>query len=140
MIQKLYRKSQGAVISGVLNGIADSYALDPTFIRIVFSGFCVLTAFVPLMLVYLALAVILPVNPTPRNYYRRFKRCYKQKVIGGVLSGIARYFRWNVMAVRVVYILLAVISQFFPLFILYVAFCVLTPFSFGAEDDEIEIS
>ena len=69
---------------------------------------------------------------TPPPYYaseRKEKRLYRDesnRVLGGVLSGIAEYYGWNITLLRIIVVILALTTWFFPCFIAYiVAWCVI---------------
>lgn len=71
-------------------------------------------------------------SATPPPYYepqQGTKRLFRDEsncVLGGVLSGIAEYYGWNVTLLRVLVVILAFTTWFFPCFIAYiVAWCVI---------------
>lgn len=51
----------------------------------------------------------------------------RDKVIGGVLGGIAKYFGWDVSIVRLVYVILTVASIGFPGILVYLILWVVMP-------------
>ena len=48
-------------------------------------------------------------------------------LIGGVCSGIARYFSWSVTGTRVAYVLLSILSAAFPGIIVYLVLWLILP-------------
>jgi phage shock protein PspC (stress-responsive transcriptional regulator) len=63
--RRLYRISEGAMLSGVCNGIAAYLNMDPTFVRL---GFILLTIFWGTgLLVYLVMAFVVPEATTPEQ-------------------------------------------------------------------------
>src|ERR1051326_7719356 len=61
--RRLYRIEEGAMLSGVCNGLAAYLNLDPTFVRL---GFVLLTVFWGAgLLVYCAMAIIVPTATSP---------------------------------------------------------------------------
>ena len=69
---------------------------------------------------------------TPPPYYpsepqdKRLFRDESNRVLGGVLSGIAKYYGWNTGLLRILVTVLAMTTWFFPCFIAYiVAWCVI---------------
>lgn len=46
-------------------------------------------------------------------------RSYDDRWVAGVLSGLAHYFGWNVMMIRVLYIVVMVITGIFPAVVVY---------------------
>lgn len=63
--KRLYRLTDGAMLSGVCNGIAAYADVDPTFIRLAFVGFTVLGG--AGILAYLVLALVIPEARTPEE-------------------------------------------------------------------------
>ena len=51
----------------------------------------------------------------------------RDKVIGGVLGGIAKYFGWDVAIVRLIYVILSVASIGFPGILVYLILWVVMP-------------
>lgn len=56
-----------------------------------------------------------PPPPPVKKLYRD----ERDKVFGGVISGLGAYLGWNVTIMRVIYVILCCVSYFWPLFILY---------------------
>lgn len=65
--KRLYRSRTDRKIAGVLGGIAAYLGLDPSLIRIAYVIATVLTAFVPLMLLYIVMMFIVPREPKAKN-------------------------------------------------------------------------
>lgn len=51
--------------------------------------------------------------------HRKLYRNLNNTVFGGVLSGLATYFNWNVTILRLLVIVLTLCTSFFPVFIIY---------------------
>jgi phage shock protein PspC (stress-responsive transcriptional regulator) len=91
--KRLYRIHEGAMISGVCNGMATYLHVDPTFVRL---GFVVLTIFWGTgLLVYVVMAFVVPEanspeqkaaasgpSPTAQEFIRRAKEGYYEAVKG----------------------------------------------------------
>lgn len=58
---RLHRSAQNRMIAGVCGGLAQSFGLDPLLVRVV-ALFLLIPLHVFLVLVYLALAILLPVE------------------------------------------------------------------------------
>lgn len=68
------------------------------------------------------------IPPQPQPMRRRLYRDERNKVFGGVLSGLAIYLGWNVTIMRLLYIVLCLCTYFWPLFIIYlIAWMVIPP-------------
>lgn len=64
------------------------------------------------------------------NATRTLSRSRHDRMLAGVLGGIARRFGWNSTLVRAVYVLLSIISAAFPGIVVYLILWLLIP-----EDD-----
>lgn len=51
----------------------------------------------------------------------------RDKVIGGVLGGIAKYFGWDAAIVRLIYVILSVASIGFPGILVYLILWIVMP-------------
>lgn len=58
---------------------------------------------------------------------KKLRKSYNQKMISGVLGGIAEYFDIDVTIVRLAYVLLTLLSAAFPGIILYIIAIFLIP-------------
>lgn len=58
--RRLYRDADGAVLGGVLSGIAKFFSIDPLWTRIIFVLLLFLTGFFPIILVYGILWLVIP--------------------------------------------------------------------------------
>lgn len=58
---------------------------------------------------------------------RRLTKSSNNKVISGVLGGIADYFGIDPTIVRVVYVILSVLSQAFPGVLVYICLAIIMP-------------
>lgn len=60
MAKKLYRSKKDKMIAGVCGGLAEYTNVDPTVMRVLFVIATVFTGIVPGIIVYIALALIIP--------------------------------------------------------------------------------
>ena len=60
MNKKLYRSRNDKMVSGVCAGIANYLNIDPTLVRVIYAVF---TAFVPCLILYIVLAIVIPQEP-----------------------------------------------------------------------------
>jgi phage shock protein PspC (stress-responsive transcriptional regulator) len=65
--RRLYQIADGAVISGVCNGLAAYFDVDPTIVRVIFVALAFLTGGF-WILVYLVLMFVIPVAETPEQH------------------------------------------------------------------------
>lgn len=52
-VRKLYRSRNDRMLAGICGGLGDMFSVDSTFIRLVVILLCILTGFVPFLIVYL---------------------------------------------------------------------------------------
>lgn len=57
----------------------------------------------------------------------RFYRSRENKMIGGVCSGLGKYFKIDLVLVRLIFVLGMFFSCIFPFFLLYIALWIATP-------------
>lgn len=57
----------------------------------------------------------------------RLRRSRSDKVIAGVIGGLARYFGFNLTLARVLYVILSVVSAAFPGILVYIILWVIMP-------------
>jgi phage shock protein C len=61
--KKLYRNTDNKMIAGVLSGLADYFGWDVTLVRLGFVGIMLITRIVPLTILYILAAFIIPEKP-----------------------------------------------------------------------------
>ncbi|HEY4555811.1 MAG TPA: PspC domain-containing protein [Lysobacter sp.] len=61
------------------------------------------------------------------NTPRRFVRSRHDRMIAGVLGGIARHFGWSPGLLRVVFVIVSVLSAAFPGILVYLVLWLLMP-------------
>jgi phage shock protein C len=59
-MKKLYLSNTDKKIFGVCGGIAETYDIDPTLVRLALVFLTILTALVPLIVTYIAAGIIMP--------------------------------------------------------------------------------
>lgn len=97
---RLYRNSDDKIIGGVASGLANYLGIDPVILRIVFVVF-----FAALFWVYILLWIIVPSRSVQSNITKRLYRSADDKVIGGVCSGLAAYFKIDTWIPRLIFAL-----------------------------------
>jgi phage shock protein C len=65
-----FRSRQGLIL-GVVRGLADHYRLSPGLLRLAIIGVSIFLAFWPVVIIYLAAALIMPAEPTIRPHNQR---------------------------------------------------------------------
>lgn len=115
--RRLSRSANDKIIGGVCAGLAHYLRIDPAVMRILFA---VVTfgGFGIGFLLYIVLWIVLPLADLDSSTVLR-KRLYRNpddKVIGGVASGIAAYFKIDVWIPRLVFALPFILSIFTSIF------------------------
>lgn len=107
--KQLYRNTKDKMLAGVLSGFAAKFGGDVSWWRV---GFIILALFTTLLAVaaYIVLALVLPKAETStcEQNIRKFYRNPNDKMVAGVLSGLAVRFGGDASLWRVCFILLAV--------------------------------
>jgi phage shock protein C len=58
--KRLYKSKDNKVFFGVMGGLGEYFDIDPVIFRVAYTGFSVFTAFVPGILAYLLMSVVMP--------------------------------------------------------------------------------
>ncbi len=61
------------------------------------------------------------------NVQRTLSRTRDDRILAGVMGGIARRFGWNATLVRVLYVVLSIVSAGFPGILVYLILWLLMP-------------
>lgn len=120
-MKRLYRDQFDKKIAGVCGGLAQYFNFDSSLIRLIFILLTLLTGGV-LLLVYLILWAVLPLGPKAYviAHYRKFYRSKTDRRIAGVCGGLAQYFKVDSNILRLCLIVVAFLTGFFPVLILYI--------------------
>ncbi|HAZ28660.1 MAG TPA: hypothetical protein DCY48_02690 [Candidatus Magasanikbacteria bacterium] len=62
-MKRLYRSKNDRVVAGICGGIAEYFNADPTIVRLLFVFGVLVTGIIPLVIVYIIGAFIIPENP-----------------------------------------------------------------------------
>lgn len=143
--RRLYRDTSRKLVGGVAAGIAHHFNTDPLWVRLIF---LVLALAVPgwfdgpfnndsmdffgpvsgfTILIYIALWVSLPANAALEED-EKIKKLYRdpdQKVVGGVVAGVAKYTGWDLGLLRFLFVIS--IFVFGTGILLYVILWAITP-------------
>ncbi len=102
--KRLTRNVKDKLIGGVCSGIANHFKIDPAIVRVI--TFILIWAYGVGLIAYVVLWIILPGSEdgaTPLR--RRLYRDTDHKVVGGVASGLAAYFKIDPVIPRILFIL-----------------------------------
>lgn len=104
---QLSRNANDKIVAGVCGGIAHYFRIEPVFIRLLFVMLSSL-----LFWVYIILWIILPIKNLTNNVKKRLYRNPSEKIIAGVCSGIATYFKVDVWIPRLIFLLPLLFNAF----------------------------
>jgi len=62
--RRLYRSTSDRMFAGVCGGIAETYGSDPTAVRLLAAVIGIVTGIIPMLIVYLVAAVVIPERPS----------------------------------------------------------------------------
>jgi len=136
-MKRLYRSRRNKKLAGVCAGLGDYFEIDPSIIRLLVLIIGVFTAVVPIIIAYFIAAIIIPLEPMNRaaKKYKRLYRSTKNKVIAGVLAGVAKYFKIDPIIIRLVFIFLMLITALVPMIVLYFIAAIIIPENPGSYID-----
>src|SRR3989304_4840299 len=120
-MKKLYRSNQDKKISGVCSGLGNYFNIDPALIRLLFIFLMVFTGFLPVIIAYFILVLIIPIEPRS-NIQRNYKRLYRSqtdKKLAGVCGGLAEFLKMDSTLIRIIYIVLLIFTALVPMTIIY---------------------
>jgi phage shock protein PspC (stress-responsive transcriptional regulator) len=99
---RLYRDGSDKLVGGVCSGIANYMNMDPTVVRLLFA-IITFGGFGFGFLIYLLLWIILPAKNLDVYVGKRLFRNPDDKIIGGVASGLAAYFKKTPNTIRLIF-------------------------------------
>lgn len=135
-VKKLYRSKHDKMISGVCGGLGSYLNIDPTIIRLISVFICVLTAIIPMVIVYLIAVLVIPVEipeyPLPKNY-RRIYRSVKDRKLAGICGGIGAITKIDPVFLRLLLLFVCIFTGIFPLVLAYLIGWIIIP-EYPSED------
>jgi phage shock protein C len=122
---RLWRSRANRVVAGVLGGLAEKYGLEPGPLRLLYGLITVFSGGV-LAIPYLVMWAITQPHGPPRSAPRLW-RSHSDKVIAGVLGGLAEKFDVSATFLRVLFVTLSVFSAGFPGLLIYLILWIIMP-------------
>jgi phage shock protein C len=58
---------------------------------------------------------------------RHLRRSSSDRILGGVLGGVAKHFGWDPVLLRVIYVVVTILSVAFPGILIYLAAWIIMP-------------
>ena len=114
-------------VAGVCSAIADRIGIDPIWVRltVLLTG---LLVFPWVFIAYFAAALVIPKDESEGDDvidYKRLYRVKKNRMIGGVCTGMAQYFDIDVVVMRLIFIGMTLLGGFG--FLAYIILWMITP-------------
>ncbi|MDN3509429.1 MAG: PspC domain-containing protein [Candidatus Neptunochlamydia sp.] len=121
-MKRLYRDRWDKKLAGVCGGIGQFLEVDPTVIRLLAIFLCVITAFLPFVVLYIIAWMLMPLGfPTYVQYdCHRLYRSVRDRKIAGICGGISEALKIDPIIVRLVTIIALIPTGFFPVIITYI--------------------
>lgn len=101
--KKLYRNENEKMIAGVCGGLGNYFSMDPLAFRLLFILLMIMSKGFGIF-AYIILWVVLKPKALPANLSKRLFRKKSDKVLAGVCSGLASFFKTESWIVRVAFI------------------------------------
>jgi phage shock protein C len=124
---RLWRSRSSRIIAGVIGGLAEKFGWDPLPARLLY-GLLTIASGGLLVIPYV---VIWAITRTHGSGYSRSEprlwRSRSNKMIAGVLGGLAEKFDLSASFLRVLYVTLSVFSAGFPGILIYLILWAITP-------------
>jgi len=119
-MKKLYRDRWNKKLGGVCGGLGAYFNIDPAFIRFLFIISLVCSMGLTFIL-YLVGWILMPAGPAayiqPKG--RQLYRSRKDRKIGGICAALARYFRIDPTWMRIAFVVVTLLTGFFPGLVVY---------------------
>ena len=113
-MKKITRKMRDRKIAGVCSALADRIGIDPIWVRltVLLAG---LLVFPWVFVAYFIAALIIPKDESEKPDvvdYKRLYRVKKNRILGGVCTGMSQYFEIDVVAMRLIFLGLTLLGGF----------------------------
>lgn len=121
MMRKLYRARYEKRLAGVCAGLGSYFRIDPVIVRLVFIFLMMITGVIPMLVVYIIFALILPLEPKHSRAfsYKHLTRDPRDRVVAGVCSGLAHFFKMDPTVMRLIFVVITLLTAIFPMAIAY---------------------
>lgn len=124
-----YRCRWDKKVAGVCGGLGHYFKIDPTFIRLGFILLLYPTFFIPPILIYLILWMLLPQGPSV-YIETRTKKLYRStynRRLAGICGGIGEFLKIDGNIIRIIFVVMTLITGFFPLITAYIVGSLIIP-------------
>lgn len=120
-MKRLFRDRWDKKVAGVCGGLGHYFKIDPTIIRLFLIVICILTAVLPVIVLYTVAWMLIPLGP---KAYMKFacKKLYRSRTnrkISGICGGIGEAFNIDPTIIRVLMLFALFLTAIIPLLISY---------------------
>lgn len=129
-MKKLYKAKFDKMAAGVCGGLGHYFKIDPTFIRLIVVFVCIFTGIVPVLLLYLLAALIIPKEKTKyviKQTYKKLYRSTKDRKIAGICSGLGDFLKIDTTFIRFIMVILCIFTGFIFIILIYLVGWVIIP-------------
>ncbi len=128
-LKKLYRCRWNRKILGVMGGLGTYLNIDPSILRIICIALLIPTGFFLIPLIYFAAAFFIPEGPKHylQPHYKILFRSTRDRKLAGVIGGLAEYLSIDANLLRLIFMILMILTAFFPLLVTYFVCMVIIP-------------
>ena len=128
-MRRLYRDRWNKKIAGICGGLGQYLKIDPTIIRLVYVFITILTAFLPMLVLYLIAWILMPEGPKlmVAPTYPRLYRSRKNRKIAGICKGISELTKIDATVIRIALVVAWIITGFIPVTVGYFIGIILIP-------------
>lgn len=128
-MKRLYRDRWDKKISGVCGGLGQFLFIDPTIIRLFFVVICIFTGILPVLILYIAAWMLIPLGPSTYIAFecKKLYRSIKNRKISGICGGIAEILNIDSTVVRLVVLFALFITGVIPILVTYIVGTLIIP-------------
>jgi phage shock protein C len=122
---RLWRSASNRVVAGVLGGLAEKFGLDAQPLRLLYGLLTVFSGGL-LAVPYVAIWAITQPHGSRPSAAPRLWRSRSNKVVAGVIGGLAEKLEVSATFLRVLYVTLSIFSAGFPGILIYLVLWTIT--------------
>lgn len=130
MKKKLYRSKHDNIVLGVCGGLAAHFKMDSTIVRLIFVFLCILTAIIPMVIIYFIAALMIPMESSGKPLKmpkHKLYRSVRDRKIAGICGGLAESTKLDPVFLRLLFIFVCLMTAIVPFVLIYVVAWIIIP-------------